>query len=447
MAITNGKILFELPEVLSEPKIVENFFTEEMLSRVKSSIVNTKIGTDQSYFHTMQARWLELIGFDSDIEEFIIKKARIIFNDEFLEKSYFFAAKYQRKDGCTPHLWEHLDTNGTQTTIDITIENTANWGIVVEGEYFEQKPNNAIVFCGQQHLHSRPPYPTNNETLFTTVLFLHFTHPEHWVQKDKSKINTYASDGYIRFFNRNRYFPLPDGPINQPVCECCNFSGVLNFYHEIVGNKTNELSETTDMPIISKTELAPGIIKFAIPKESARTLKGLIQNAMFRQWEQSKVLGNDGVASYDDSLRKCFQYSITDKQFECHPQDPIRRAAESLNNGFDMVIDDFASRYGIHHPLSSNHTLLLRYEEGGMFCNHIDENPYSTRVVSLSMFLNDDYEGGELEFKEFNLRIKPVSGEIVVFSSGFPYMHQVLPVTMGIRYSVVKWYEFSKNYA
>ena len=440
--MNDGNILFELPEVLSEPKIVRNFFNEEMLSRVKDSVSNTGIGTDRSYFHTMLARWIEAVEFDSDIEKFIIEKARRIFNDESLKKSYFFAARYQRKDGCIPHLWEHIDTNGTQTTLDITLENTANWGLIVEGEHFEQEPNDAIAFCGQQHSHSRPPYPVSDDTAFTTVLFLHFTHPEHWVQKDKSGINTYGSDGVMRFFNRNRYFALPDGPIGQPVCECCNFSGVLNFYNEIVGNKTNELPETTDMSIISKTELAPGIVKYAIPKESARTLKGLIQNAMFGQWEQSRVLGNDGLVSYDDSLRKCYEYAITDKQSACHPQDPIRRAAESLRNGLDVIIEDFASRYSICAPLKSYHTLLLRYEEGGMFCNHTDDTPKLPRVVSLSMFLNDDYKGGELEFKEFNLKIKPVAGEIVVFSSGFPYMHQVHPITTGIRYAVVKWYQY-----
>jgi len=60
------------------------------------------------------------------------------------------------------------------------------------------------------------------------------------------------------------------------------------------------------------------------------------------------------------------------------------------------------------------------------------------------MFLNDDFEGGELEFKEFNIKIKPEAGEIVLFSSGFPYMHQVNSVTKGIRYAVVKWYDYLK---
>ena len=59
--------------------------------------------------------------------------------------------------------------------------------------------------------------------------------------------------------------------------------------------------------------------------------------------------------------------------------------------------------------------------------------------------MNDDFEGGELQFKEFDLKIKPEAGDIIVFCSGFPYMHQVAPVTMGIRYAVVKWYEYKKQ--
>jgi len=87
---------------------------------------------------------------------------------------------------------------------------------------------------------------------------------------------------------------------------------------------------------------------------------------------------------------------------------------------------------------------LLRYEETNKFHWHIDDHPIFPRVLSVSVFLNDDYEGGELEFKEFGIKVTPRAGEIIVFCSGFPYMHQVLPVTRGIRYAVVKWYEYAK---
>lgn len=435
------ELIFNLPEELIQPKIVKQFFTEEMFTRVKKAVADTKMGTDESVFHTMLARWESPIQFDADIEEHCLQKARNLFNDSDLKKAYFYAVRYQRKDGCVPHLWEHIDQNGTQTTIDITVENTANWGLIVEGQHFEQNPNDAIIFCGQQHMHARPPYPTKDQSAFTTVLFLHFTQPDHWIQTDKNGIYKYGSDGDVRFFNKNRYLAMPDGPINQPVCKCHDYSNALNLYNTIVGDATDSKPETVDMTIIDKVELAPGIVKYKIARESARTLKGLIQNAMFKQWKPAEVLVKDDKHGVNYDARNCYNYFITEEQNKCHPQDPLRRAAESLQTGLDAIVEDFRGRYSIV-PLKSHHTVLLRYEEDNKFHNHIDDHPQFPRVVSLSLFLNDDFEGGELEFKEFNIKIKPEAGEIVLFSSGFPYMHQVHPVTKGIRYAVVKWYDY-----
>lgn len=434
-------IMFELPDVLSEPKVIKNFFNDDMLARVKQTVQNTGIGTDALEFHTMLARWEASISFDADIEEHCLNKAREIFNDPNLKKAYFYAVRYQAKDGCTPHLWEHTDQNGTQTTIDITIENTADWGLIVEEQYFDQNPNDAIIFCGQQHIHSRPPYPTEDPEKYTTVLFLHFTQPDHWIQKQLDGIYRYGKDGDVRFFNRNRFLALPDGPVNQPVCKCHDYSGTLNLYNEIVGDAFEQPTEITEIKVQSKQELAPGIMLYETGRESARIIKGLVQNAMFKMWKPAEVLvDNKPMVQYD--ARNCYNYFLTESQNDCHPQDPIVRAKKSLELGIDTVVEDYRERYSIT-PLVSHHTVLLRYEPGNMFHNHYDTAPAYPRVVSVSMFLNDNFKGGELEFKEFNVKIKPKAGDVVVFCSAFPYMHQVHPIKTGIRYTAVKWYEFN----
>ena len=436
----NKKISFELPDVLSEPKILQNFFTDEMLERVKKIVDKTGIGTDVLQFHTMLARWEAPISFDEDIEEYCLNKAREVFKDNTLKKAYFYVVRYQLKDGCVPHLWEHTDQNGTQTTIDITVDNSANWGIIVEEQHFDQNPNDAIIFCGQQHIHSRPPFPTTDPEKYTTVLFLHFTLPDHWIQKQSDGIYKYGKDGDIRFFNRNRFLAMPDGPINQPVCKCHDYSGTLDLYDEIAGHAYEQETEITEFEIQSQKELAPGIILYKTGKDSARVIKGLIQNSMFKQWKPAEVLVKD-KPTVQYSARKCFNYFLDHKQNDCHPQDPIVRAKKSLEIGIEKAIDNYRARYSIP-LLISHHTVLLRYEPDDLFHNHFDAAKNYPRIVSVSMFLNDDFEGGELGFKEFGIKIKPDAGDIIVFCSSFPYMHQVYPVEKGIRYSVVKWYEW-----
>ena len=61
-----------------------------------------------------------------------------------------------------------------------------------------------------------------------------------------------------------------------------------------------------------------------------------------------------------------------------------------------------------------------------------------TRKISMSLMLNDDYEGGELEIMDTPPQPKWGVGQMVFFPS-YQY-HEVKPVTKGTRYSLVLWF-------
>ena len=86
---------------------------------------------------------------------------------------------------------------------------------------------------------------------------------------------------------------------------------------------------------------------------------------------------------------------------------------------------------------------ILKYEPGGHYIWHTDSCISVNRALSAIYFVNDDYEGGELEFNfpttDQSLKIKPVANTMVVWPSNFMFPHRVIPVTKGIRYSVVCW--------
>jgi hypothetical protein len=87
---------------------------------------------------------------------------------------------------------------------------------------------------------------------------------------------------------------------------------------------------------------------------------------------------------------------------------------------------------------------LLRYGKTGHLPAHQDQG-VSTRVLSSVMYLNDDYEGGEIEFANSNVKIKPEAGSIIFFPSNFLYVHEVLPITNGYRYSMPHWFHNRKD--
>lgn len=92
---------------------------------------------------------------------------------------------------------------------------------------------------------------------------------------------------------------------------------------------------------------------------------------------------------------------------------------------------------------------MLYYPLGGKYDIHNDSEDVidgkikkvADRDISIICYLNDDYEGGELEFPFLGLKIKPIRGTIISFPSYYEYPHRVHPVTKGERFSLVTWIE------
>ena len=82
---------------------------------------------------------------------------------------------------------------------------------------------------------------------------------------------------------------------------------------------------------------------------------------------------------------------------------------------------------------------LLRYGKEQRFHDHIDDHPFFTRRISLTYYINEDYEGGDVEFNRYGRRFKAKKNDLLIFPSNFMYNHQVYPVTDGLRYVVVQW--------
>ena len=102
---------------------------------------------------------------------------------------------------------------------------------------------------------------------------------------------------------------------------------------------------------------------------------------------------------------------------------------------------------------------ITRYKKGGFYSFHKDgmsdhlstyNNPKNAymhghvRKISMSIILNDNFEGGAFEFASYNKEkcvITPIeakAGDLIFFCSGME--HRVAPVTKGVRYSLVNWF-------
>ena len=86
---------------------------------------------------------------------------------------------------------------------------------------------------------------------------------------------------------------------------------------------------------------------------------------------------------------------------------------------------------------------ILKYENTGFYTWHVDHFATVPRTMSCILLLNNDYEGGNLCFRnpdgsdEWEVEVRP--NRMIIWPSNFLYPHTVKPVTKGTRYSVVAW--------
>lgn len=82
------------------------------------------------------------------------------------------------------------------------------------------------------------------------------------------------------------------------------------------------------------------------------------------------------------------------------------------------------------------------YDAGYSF--HVDAGSVCTdRQLSISINLNNDFQGGEFVFDISNdhKQYPQNTGDVIAFPSNFLFPHQVNKITSGTRYAVIGWIE------
>jgi len=116
---------------------------------------------------------------------------------------------------------------------------------------------------------------------------------------------------------------------------------------------------------------------------------------------------------------------------------------QNIHNQFYLMllasVHTYRHQYSIHEGTWFEGYSLLRYRGGQEYKAHYDGTSSIARIISALVYLNDDYEGGELEFPNFGIKIKPEPGMLILFPSNFAYSHIAHPVLSGTKYALVTW--------
>jgi len=169
-------------------------------------------------------------------------------------------------------------------------------------------------------------------------------------------------------------------------------------------------------------------------------VSNLIRFANNSTFQETKV-GGGGESRTDFNIRKTYAL-------------PLSNLSNSMSNvhWFNLLLN-FFNKNLIQYKLDTN-TIdynykdifdieILKYENTGFYTWHVDHFAKIPRTMSCILLLNNDYEGGNLCFRnpdgsgEWEVEVKP--NRQMIWPSNFLYQHTVKPVTKGTRYSVVAW--------
>ncbi|PZT89856.1 MAG: hypothetical protein DI637_05765 [Citromicrobium sp.] len=105
--------------------------------------------------------------------------------------------------------------------------------------------------------------------------------------------------------------------------------------------------------------------------------------------------------------------------------------------------------YGITDPVYADTLQLVRWRPGDdqaahADCEEPDGKPNQTpwRAFASIIYLNDEYEGGQIYFPKRDLRPELKPRLMAYFPSTAHYLHGVEPITAGLRYTFSCFYTF-----
>lgn len=150
---------------------------------------------------------------------------------------------------------------------------------------------------------------------------------------------------------------------------------------------------------------------------------------MVRPPRPGEIAGNYKVPVYDHERQDRVDLIIKDKNTLAFLDERLfGRVTPMIKKAFAF---DVTRREDLH---------IARYvgRREGFTMGHRDnmEPPGAHRRFALSMSLNDDYEGGEIAFREFSPKgYRVPAGTAMVFSSSL--LHEVQETTSGMRYNLI----------
>jgi predicted 2-oxoglutarate/Fe(II)-dependent dioxygenase YbiX len=375
------------------PNFIDSEIAKQLAVEFKQfTISNKSIGDGQAPNSSVEYNY---IGF----LELLCEKTPEVskFLGEKVLPTYSYARVYKEGSDLKPH----SDREACEISLTIHLDGDCDWPIYIKKPNGEEvslnlKSGDAMMYLGCQAEHWREQFQGKEYV----QVFLHYV-------KSRGE-NSFA------YFDKVKEKPTTKTETNS-------------------NTKVITLDETKSIQKTSKN-INDYIVEFE------NIIPDYLIDTIFREYEHAKEWAPSyiGEGVIDTSVRNVNTIQLS------YPSETNTELRKAIDSELFSCAGEAIKKYNELFPhakiVEDSGYELLRYNVGQFYIEHTDSFNARPRSVSCSFMLNDDYEGGEFAFFNRELKLKPKKGSVLMFPSNFMYPHEIMPVTQGVRYSIITWF-------
>lgn len=211
------------------------------------------------------------------------------------------------------------------------------------------------------------------------------------------------------------------------------------------GIKNQEETQSTPQQLNYTFNQFIGVFHNVIPKEQCQYIRSwfdvLHERGLSASRKQIEGVSKTEKDTENIYVELCHTYEFdTQSRIIAPVIENMHKCHEIYANEYDFLWSG-VDRYMIDHALKYQRTDV----GGGYHVWHCENGgtPYGRRVLSVLIYFNDVYEGGETEFLYQKLRVKPTEGTVVIFPSAWTHVHRGNPPISNNKYAMTSWYVFN----
>jgi len=352
--------------------------------------------------------------------------------EEHVLPTYTYARIY--KNGAI--LKPHMDRDACEISLTVHLDGDMGWPIFVrtpDGSDVEVvlEPGDALVYLGCEALHWREEFNGN----YYGQAFLHYVRsrgPRAYAFFDNDKGSTTPRTQ----IDEEKKVDWKEVPKLETTEKRDKFRFNKNPQFTPSAREERVLKAKKEELMTSTLESYIKILEDEVPTSLCKRILDEYVNS--DDWTPAQVVDPDSPVRED--LRNCsIIYMSSD---ECIQKNQVVRS--KLDEDLHVVLQKVATKYAEMFPninisMDTGYN-LLRYETGQFYTTHCDDYKDDPRVLSCTVSLNDEYDGGEFTFFNDEMLIRTNAGGVILFPSNFMYPHGVREVIKGTRYAIVTWF-------